>query len=172
MKLTHLKVVSCFLIGLLLTSFSCSENEDMIYDFAPIELKVYVSTVDGSNLLDNKIEGNLLNNSIKIIHNGTAYDLDIESTEKEKPATKAYLPIFHGLKLQTDINGNPYLYIGEFDGAADYENEIVTVDWGDGTYNTITFDSRVSWRKSEPVIHRFFYLDKELVENEMTIYKK
>ncbi len=174
MKIATLKYVILCLLGLMLCSFSCSESEDfVIRDFSPIEMKMYVMNEEGYNLLDENTENNLLGNAIKAINNGAAYYLDTSTVEEEKePVSRALHATFYGLKLMKDRDGQPYVCFGEFDGARNFDNEIITLDWGDGTYNTVTFDSRVSWQKSEPIIHRYFYLDKELVNNTMTLYKR
>ncbi len=173
MKHILLKSFLFISLAVLFSSFQCSESDDsVIWDFYPIELKMYVTLPDGTNLLDTELENSILENNIKAIHNGKAYPLNLDHIDDEvKVATRAYLPVFYGLMLLKDADGIPYLYFGEFDGGGNYENEIVTIDWGDGSYNTLTFDSKLTWNKSEPVIFRYFYLDKEKVENPMTIVK-
>ena len=174
MKHITLKSLLFISLAVLFSSFQCSDSDDtVIWDFYPIELKMYVTAPDGTNLLDSKLENNVLKNDIKAIHNGKAYSLNLDHLDDEdKVPTRAFLPTFYGLMLLTDGDGSPYLYFGEFDGGGTFENEIVMIDWGDGTYNTVTFDSKLTWNKSEPIIFRYFYLDKEKVDNPMTIIKK
>ena len=175
MKLTSFKLIIFATVTILFSSFQCSESDDTVslWDFYPIELKMYVMAPDGSNLLDPRTENNLLDSDIKLIHNGTAYKLNYNYVnDDDKVATRVYLPTFYGLVLRKDKNGTPYLYVGEFDGGKDFENEIITLDWGDGTYNTVNFDSKLTWRKSEPIFFRNFYLDKDWTENPIKIYKK
>ena len=173
MKIKNLKYIIFSLVSLILCSFSCEGPEEMsIKDFSPVELKLYVMNEEGYNLLDASTENNLLSNEIKAINNGLAYHLDTTTIEDEREAQPVTAATFYGVKLMKDKNDEPYVCIGEFDGSRSFDNEIVTLDWGDGTYSTIKFDSRVSWWKSEPIVHRFFFLDKETVGNPMTLYKR
>ncbi len=173
MNLKNIINITLSLIGLILCSFSCEGVEDVaIKDFSPVELKLYVMNEEGYNLLDASTDNNLLGNNIKAINNGLAYSLDTSTIEEEREAQPVNAATFYGLKLMKDKNGEPYVCIGEFDGGRSFDNEIVTLDWGDGSYSTIKFDSRVSWWKSEPIVHRFFFLDKETVGNPMTLYKR
>ena len=173
MKITNLKYIILSLVSLILCSFSCEGTDDVsIKDFSPVELKLYVMNDEGYNLLDASTENNLLSNEIKAINNGLAYHLDTTIIEEEREVVPVNAATFYGLKLMKDKNDEVYVCIGEFDGGRSFDNEIVTLDWGDGTYSTIKFDSRVSWWKSEPIVHRFFFLDKETVGNPMTLYKR
>ena len=174
MKITNLKYVLLSLIGLMLCSFSCSDSEDFVVkELSPVELKLYVMDDYGNNLLNVNAENNLLNNEIKVINNGYAFVLDTTTFEEEaKEPTPAHTAVFYGLKLMKDQNGEPYICIGEFDGDRSFSNEIITVDLGDNTYSTIKYDSRLSWWKNEATVHRFYFLDKEMVENPLILYKK
>ena len=173
MKVTKYKYVILSLFAVMLCSFSCEGPEEMAsLDFSPVELKLYVMNDEGYNLFDAKTENNLLSNDIKAINNGAAYPLNTDYVEEEHEVSPVSAATFYGLKLKRDKTGETYVSIGEFEGGKSFDNEIVTIDWGDGTYNTIKFDSRVSWWKSEPIIHRFYFLDKETVNNPMTLYKR
>ena len=158
---THIlfSLVIGFLLCLPLFS-SCSEDnnggDDIIWDFAPINFYMTVQDAEGNDLLSPTTEGNILNQDIKAIYQGKEYKLN----ELALPDTKAYLATLYGLHVVETEDGRSLLCFGELQGDDTYEDETITLDWGDGTRDIITFSSRLTWNSPEdPEFDRHFYLN-------------
>ena len=156
-------VLFSLLIGFVLCQAlfsSCSENEenpdDIIWDFAPINFTLSVQDEQGNDLLNPQTEGNILNQDIKAIYQEKTYRMD----ELAMPVTKAYMAILYGLRHVEAEDGRWLLRFGELQGERTYDNETITLDWGDGTSDVITFSSRLTWNSPEdPEFDRHFYLN-------------
>ena len=156
-------VLFSLLIGFVLCQAlfsSCSENneyhDDIIWDFAPINFYITVQDVEGNDLLSPTTEGNILEQDIKATYQGKEYKLN----ELAVPNTKAYLATLYGLHAVETKEGRCFLYFGELQGEDTYEDETITLDWGDGTTDVITFSSRLTWNSPEdPEFDRHFYLN-------------
>ena len=151
--------ISLFLCLPLLSS--CSEDNNgeddlIIWDFAPINFYFIVQDAEGNDLLNPLTEGNILNQDIKAIYQGKEYKLD----EPVQPDTKAYLATMYGLRFVEEEDGHCLLYFGELQGEDTYEDETITLDWGNGTTDVITFSSRLTWNSpKDPEFDRHFYLN-------------
>ena len=138
---------------------SCSEsnggNDDIIWDFAPINFIIAVQDAEGNDLLSPLTEGHILEQDIKAIYQGKEYKLNEQVTQ-----TKAYLAVLRGLQTFITADGRYMLFFGELDGTDTYDNETLTLDGGDGTTDVITFSSRLTWNSPEdPEFNRHFYLN-------------
>ena len=80
------------------------------------------------------------------------------------------MPTFYGLKLYSFDKKN-YLSIGEFDGAKEYKQEKIIIDWNDGTKNTITFNYKLKWKNNKPYAEKEFFLDGVKVKDPIEIIK-
>lgn len=155
-------VLFSLLIGFVLCQAlfsSCSENneypDDIIWDFAPINFTFFVQDEQGNDLLSPLTEGNILGQDIKATYRGKEYKLN----ELTLPNTKAYLATLYGLHIVEREDGS-CLCFGELQGEDTYEDETITLDWGDGTRDVITFSSRLTWNSPEdPEFDRHFYLN-------------
>ena len=56
-------------------------------------------------------------------------------------------------------DGRYALCFGELDGADTYKDATLTLQWGDGTTDVITFSSKLKWKGHDPVINRSFKLN-------------
>lgn len=138
---------------------SCSEsnegNDDIIWDFAPINFIIAVQDAEGNDLLNPLTEGHILEQDIKAIYQGKEYKLNEQVAQ-----TRDYLAILRGLQAFMTEDGRYMLFFGELDGTDTYDNETLTLDWGDGTTDVITFSSRLTWNSPEdPEFNRHFYLN-------------
>ena len=137
MKATH-TLYLLFISLLCVAGFTAcddSGSDDMIWDFAPIELHIAVQDAQGNDLLNH---------------------------EKDVPIsqTKAYLAHFNGLQTMKFETGKYFLTFGEFNGDDTFDNEKVIIDWNDGTQDVITFSSKLIWKsKNKPVFDRKFCLN-------------
>ena len=129
-------------------------NDDNIWDFAPINFIIAVQDAEGNDLLSPLTEGHILEQDIKAIYQGKEYKLNEQVAQ-----TKAYLAVLRGLQTFMTEDGRYMLFFGELDGTDTYDNETLTLDWGDGTTDVITFSSRLDWHGNNPDITRHFYLN-------------
>ena len=60
----------------------------------------------------------------------------------------------------TQLNNGRYaLCFGELDGADTYKDATLTLNWGDGTTDVVTFSSKLKWKGHDPVFNRSFKLN-------------
>ena len=152
---------SLCLAGLLAVTFvGCSDHDeidDLIIDFAPIQINVMAESQDGKDLLNPTVEGNLLTQNIKAIYRGEEY------TNGASSKSRVYVPKFYGLITVKLQNGKYALSFGELDGGKDFKNEEIVIDWGDGKQDVITFSNTVKWEGKNPDIARSFLLNGKTV---------
>lgn len=156
--------VSCSVIG----------SNDVIYDIAPIVPMIYLSDEDGNNLLDpDNVTSGFDVTLITAEFEGKTYSV-VESGEhaEVQPETRAYFPIFSGLRLCTDSYGKWLLSFGELDGQEDMDNEDLVISWGDGTSSTITIFNRFRWKANgAPSITRRFYVDGKRQDSDIATFR-
>lgn len=146
----------------LTTCHDKDEDDFLIWDFYPIILQISVQDAQGNDLLNPETEGNIAEQGIKAIYKDEIYMKD-----SLKSRTKAYLAVLEGLRTCKDKNGKYYLTFGEFNGDDTFDHEQVVIDWNDGTKDTLSFSSELTWKsKREPVINREFFLNGEKIETE------
>ena len=152
---------SLCLAGLLAMTFvGCSDHDeidDLIVDFAPIQINGMAESQDGKDLLNPTVEGNLLTQNIKAIYRGEEY------TNGASSKSRVYVPKFYGLITVKLQNGKYALSFGELDGGKDFKNEEIVIDWGDGKQDVITFSNTVKWEGKNPDIARSFLLNGKTV---------
>ena len=155
------KFGSLCLAGLLAMTFvGCSDHDeidDLIIDFAPIQINVMAESQDGKDLLNPTVEGNLLTQNIKAVYRGEEY------TNGASSKSRVYVPKFFGLITVKLQNGKYALSFGELDGGKDFKNEEIIIDWGDGKQDVITFSNTVKWEGKNPDITRSFQLNGKTV---------
>ena len=66
----------------------------MIWDIYPTIIYISVEDTQGNSLLDPKVEGNILENGIKIIYQGKTYEKD----SLYDGLSRAYLARFYGIR--------------------------------------------------------------------------
>lgn len=78
MKLKSFLKKPLFLLYLLWIATACNDKNDpnMIWDIYPTIIYISVEDTQGNSLLDPKVEGNILENGIKIIYQGKTYEKD------------------------------------------------------------------------------------------------
>ncbi|MFI3279816.1 MAG: hypothetical protein SNG49_00810 [Rikenellaceae bacterium] len=155
------------LLMVALSTIGCEFGSDVIWDVGPVDMYIRVYNQEGENLLDEDVEGNILENDIKITYNDVEYRLGEDVEE-----TRAYLPEFMGLQLYTQNalgEKDCRLYFGQFEGADDY-TLTATLDLGDGVEREVGFIHEFEWKKGEPVGETTYTLDgKKLDDNYIVI---
>lgn len=113
------------------------EIDDVIVDWAPIFMRVYLRDAEGNNLLDATNEKCYDTSKIVVKYEGEEYNICNPYT----PETSDYLAVFGEIWLMKDNNGEAYLEIGEWGVMEKYEMCSVEVVWGDGTSDTFAFSN-------------------------------
>ena len=113
------------------------EIDDVIVDWAPIFMQVYLRDEEGNNLLDSNNEHCYDTSKIVVKYKGEEYNICNPYT----PETSEYLAVFGEIWLMKDNNGEAYLEIGEWGVMEKYEMCSVEVVWGDGTSDTFAFSN-------------------------------
>ena len=152
-KLSFLAVCSFMLCTLFLVACDNEEEALTIWDYSPVVCYVAVEDADGHDLLDPQTEGNILGQDIKADFMGDTYELNAEVVQ-----TRYYLARFTGLQL---VYGGDeeryYLRFGELAGENTYENEPLTLHWGDGSTDVITVYNRllIHAQDDHEIVRRF-----------------
>lgn len=158
----QLSLIITLIAGSFLLS-SCSKNEDMIWDFAPIELSISVTDHSGNDLLNRHIEGNIIGDGFRVLYDDRYFYLDDNTTQSDL-TTRAYMPHLYGVKV---VQGNTdyVLMLGEFDGQKDCGITDIVIEWSDGSTDTFSYSNEVTWKKNKPKVKRYFYHNGKQVES-------
>lgn len=164
MKITE-TIGSCLLFLFCCIHFTAcepaNEEENLIWDFAPIVLRISVQDAQGNDLLNPLTPGSIAYQGIKAVYKGKTYEKDVLPANM----TRDYMAYFSGLQTRISQDGKYFLTFGEFNGDKTFENEEVKIDWNDGTASVITFSSKLTWKsKSDPVFNRKFCLDGKEID--------
>ncbi len=159
-KLYPLKWFVLLFVALSAIGCESSGGSDLIWDISPVNIYIRVYNQTGENLLDEEVEGNIIENDIKITYKDAEYRLgeDIEET-------RAYLPYFSGLQYYTaNVLGEKdcRMIFGEFEGAGNY-TLTATLDLGDGVEREIGFIREYKMKNNEPDCNTTYLLDGEEV---------
>ena len=115
-------------------------GQDVIVDWAPLELFVYLSDADGNNLLDPEYEHAYDSANIVLTYEGKEYEVINYLTPNEPQAQPmAYLAVFDAPYICHDTKGVARLTIGEWGRDEKWDMATVDVAWGDGTTDTFAF---------------------------------
>ena len=147
---------------------ACDEEEGklMIWDFTHYTVEFVVEDAEtGADLLDPATEGNILEQEIKVIYNGTEYPrwtkMSLEAWDFEDIASTRYdMPRPFALRWGWSNGAYSYLVaFGDFDPTQDFHQESFMIDWGDGTQNEIVLNCYVTWKNGKPTVHRALWVD-------------
>lgn len=163
-----------FALVVILAISGCSKFpfSDYIIDWAPVNFYIKVVDASGNDLLDPSNEKSwIIGTTLDFMNKKDTVDMAcIENIHQ----TKVYLPYFSGVKLMK----NPFspfdgyvLKFGEFDGADSYDKEQLTINWPDGTSNTITYSREFNVWQTE-VRSEELRVDGEKCSSPVTIVKK
>lgn len=159
-------LLTAFMLSIGFTS--CEKDgpaPDTIYDFYPIEIYFMVTGENGEDLLNPATPGTYAGLKITATYDGETYVKDVFKGNKI-PYSRAYFATLFGIYTTQMADGRYVLKFGELDGADTYKDATITLDWGNGTQDVITFSSRLKWKGQDPVFNRSFKLNgKEVVKN-------
>lgn len=117
--------------------------EDIIVDWAPIFMRIYLCDAEGNNLLDATNEKCYDTSNIVVTYEGKEYNICNPYT----PETSEYLAVFGEIWLKKDVNGEACLEIGEWDALEKCEMCGVEVAWGDGTTDSFAFSNDYTYNE-------------------------
>lgn len=140
------------------------EDARINWDFVNYSVCFSVSdAATGADLLDPDSEHNILGRLIEVVYAGERYGIELPASPDSAAAPCANLPMQLSARLY-DVpteEGRVYqLRFGEFSPLGDYHGEEFTIEWGDGSSNTVRFDCYVEWpRANDPHVLRSIWLD-------------
>lgn len=149
----HFKLIMMLLGAALFTA--C--DNDVIWDYTPIDFIVEINNPSGDNLLDPSVEGNVLG-EVSVTFEGETYPLD---TETDEVKSRACLPHWHGAILKD----NKRIIIGQFDGAAESGGCMLHI--GKQQYE---LSYQTKFKRSGGIKWRAFYLDGKKVQDDGVRY--
>jgi hypothetical protein len=142
-KKTNILLLTLFaLSGITLTS--CEEN--WLHDVIPFDINIIVEDANGNNLLNPEFEENIID-KITITYNDETYKIE---KDKENVATRALPSKFYGLRHFCSGSGRHFMTFGNFVGECNYKNEKITIHWGNGTSDEVTFTNKVKGGSHTP----------------------
>jgi len=133
---------------------SCSEDDDVIWDIAPVEFCFEVFDTDGNDMLSPD-GGAYFGSDFKIIYDGEEYPVAWTGADLVKDTelrSRDYAPVFNGFyfsRYHYENNGVGRLVFGEFDGSTDRNNMIVSMVDPDGTSHEIVYNRTVRIKGSK-----------------------
>ena len=118
-------------------------------------LQMRVVNEDGLNLLDSKVLGNIVRDSVTAEYAGQVYRLDTIASTKPHPDTPDAGVSFTGLTRYAPVDTKNYLMLfGDFDGKTSVKDRELVINWNDGgKKDTVTF-SYTCERKDGKVVTR------------------
>lgn len=120
-----------------------AQPEDIIVDWAPIFMRVYLRDAEGNNLLDATNEKCYDTSKIVVTYEGKEYNI----CNPYSAETSEYLAVFGEIWLMKDVNGEACLDIGEWNALEKCEMRGVEVVWGDGTTDTLGFSNDYTYNE-------------------------
>lgn len=143
--MNKLLLVFCLFTGFG-TFCSCSNDDeeindsDMIWDLAPINLKIIPVDQQGNYILQDFDDA-----KVTAIWRDNTYIKDHNVSEKPEPPTRAYPVTMYGL-----LSNDTCLVFGELDRELDYTDEQIVINWGDEyKSDTIMFNHKLTWVKGD-----------------------
>jgi hypothetical protein len=132
--------------------------EGAIWDFSPINFYFTLTGENGEDLLNPATPGSYAGLNITATYEDKTYEKDVFEDNKV-PYSRAYFAHLFGIYTTQLQDGRYALCFGELDGADTYKDATLTLQWGDGTTDVITFSSKLKWKGHDPVINRSFKLN-------------
>ena len=107
-------------------------------DWAPWSLYIIVEDSEGKNVLDNDTYEHVLSGAV-LTYRGIDYELELT------PKTKMMAPAeLSGFKIDWGSYYGNILSFGEFNGDEEFDGEVFTVKWPNGSTNTITYSRKLN----------------------------
>lgn len=179
------KILLSALALLFLIPFQSCRNEDdpeepsgpTWWEFQPYSILIYLGDkTTGASLVDPENANNWLDRDINVEYGGETYSIINPDEPYDNSgvgySTRYIMPMPLGLRLygyrwyydetsdQYGIDRYPFLVFGEFGPDADYRDEDIKINWGDGTSTEMKMNCYVDWTdENNPVVHNSVYID-------------
>lgn len=169
----HSKIIFATLMAMLLGLSSCKgEDDDVMWDFSPIEIDIIIRDSEGHNLLDPDYEKNIIGSEVYMTCDDSRHDPqascvdsrhDVEWMWGTQPVTRVYAALYYGIR---HLNTNLYspstpsewiLKIGEFPGDENCDRTFDLVI--NGKTHKLRLVNSFKWRRNDPQIDTQIYLD-------------
>lgn len=154
---------------------SCGDDDpgdDLIWDFMPVDITVFVEDSEGNNLLIPGTPGYINPEDVVVEYGGKTYEYvntaeleyPCDSYEEPRPGTRATRCIWYGLH-EGHNHDDPSLNIGQFRVEDGYYGEQLEIVWPDGSRDKIVFNLFIFWiTKKNPKTIKNLYLNGEPVD--------
>ena len=152
---------------LALTATSCENHSDMIVDWAPLIIRVYVQDTQGNDLLD-PTNYRFMASEVSAEWRGTTSSYTYPGEIPPYHQTRAYLPHFEGVFLSQNAKGH-YIYFGELMGNGDYNDDLI-IHWNDGSKDVIHINNKANERTLK--VKRSYTLNGKKCDNPIVITRK
>ena len=133
-------------------------EEGAIWDFHPIQIYFTLTGDNGEDLLDPSTPGSYAGLKITATYEDKIYEKDAFEG-KNIPYGRAIFAHLYGIYTIQLTDGRYALCFGELNGDDTYKDATITLNWGDGTTDVLTFSSKLKWKGHDPVINRSFKLN-------------
>ena len=141
---------------------ACNYENGKIYDFTPITIQLTLTGENGEDLLNPNTPGTYAGLPTIATYGDETYRKDVFE-DGLRPHGRAYFAPLYGIYTVQLKDGRYALEFGELDSADEYKNKKLTIEWGNGTKDVITFSSKLRWKFGKPVFNRSFKLNGEEV---------
>lgn len=151
MRTTFKKIFCLLACSIASFCFSSCEQDDpdpgitKEWDFCPIEIYLTLTGENGEDLLNPETPGSYAALATTATFRDKTYAKD-EFKEDDMQKTRFYMPTMYGIRTFLRPDGRYALVFGELDKTMIYKDEKLTIDWGNGTQDVITFSSRIKWK--------------------------
>ena len=165
-----LKQFFCLLASCMLAfGFTACEKdgpaEGTIWDFSPINFYFTLTGENGEDLLNPATPGSYAGLNITATYEDKTYEKDVFEGRRI-PYSRAYFAHLFGIYTTKLEDGRYALCFGELNGDDTYKDATLTLQWGDGTTDVVTFSSKLKWKGHNPKINRSFKLNgKEVAKD-------
>lgn len=110
------------------------EEDNIIVDWAPIVLYVYLNDAEGNSLFEPT------NDNITLTYEGDEYKVaNYLSSDTPQAQTLEYMAVFEGGYVTRKADGTAFMIIGEWNRNQNWEMCTIEINWGDGTTDTLAF---------------------------------
>lgn len=175
----HLTLASLLIALFSFTFTACIDSDDsdmVITDYAPITFYMQVNDASGKSLLSPEKNADFFTGTY-ISYYGKEFpivdcrDYTADDWNRHTVVSRYYMPRFYGFIL-VNIDGEPRLYFGEFDGAVATQNESFIIHWADGSTDEVSYSNKFSSEGNKTINTRKYYLNgKELESSSITFIK-
>lgn len=168
--------VAWVLLAFLLLLTSCKaepvetplDEEDPIWDIAPVEVILVVTDAQGNNLFDASTPGNWLSEPFSATFNGEEFQWPPARTREYFAELKGFYIYPSGYSQSKEV----FLRFGELDGERNWDTDL-SISWPDGSEDVIRVQHTFRWGKKGPeTYHTAFKLNGTPVEGEIVRLKK